>query len=88
MTEDRIGSDRISDLGSRIGVDHIGAPILSLLLGLDHLLGGQHVLLIGLGVLQLFRIKVLDAGDELILLLLLLDGCNLRLRNREITTQL
>lgn len=53
---------------------------LGLLLGLDDLLSWQHVLLVGLSVLQFFRIEVLNAGYELILLLLLLDSCNARER--------
>lgn len=48
---------------------------LGLLLSLDDLLSWQHVLLVGLGVLQFFCIEVLNAGYELILLLLLLDSC-------------
>lgn len=55
---------------------------LGLLLGLDDLLSWQHVLLVGLSVLQFFRIEVLNAGYELILLLLLLDSCNARERER------
>lgn len=51
---------------------------LGLLLGLNDLLSWQHVLLIGLSVLQFFRIKILNAGYELILLLLLLNSCNER----------
>lgn len=47
---------------------------LGLLLLLDDLLGGQRILFTRLGRLQLFRVKVLDAIDEVQFLLLLFDG--------------
>lgn len=47
--------------------------LLGLLLGLDHLLGGQGVLLVRLGVLQLLGREGFDALQQLLLALLLLD---------------